>query len=316
MRLFKNSRRCLKSVFLFLAVLFSGRLPVNAQEAGQVISRLEIFDITTRERQIVYEDKVRFEAPNWSNDGTYLLFNQSGAIYKFIPDDPGRKPEVLNTGFADACNNDHGISPNGKTLAISHRDAASGNSIIYILPAEGGTPKRITELGPSYWHGWSPDGKYLAYCAERNGNYDVYVIPVAGGSEKRLTDAQGLDDGPEYSPDGKYIYFNSVRTGTMQLWRMDADGSNQAQLTFDDYNDWFPHPSPDGKWIVFISYIEEVDPGSHPPYKKVMLRLLAAEGGEPVKLTELFGGQGTINVPSWSPDSKKFAFVSYELRNP
>lgn len=300
-------------LILMLWALFS--LPVFVQESQKVISRLEILDIATKERRIVYQDNVRFEAPNWSNDGKYLLFNQSGSIYKFYLDEAGRKPEILNTGFADECNNDHGISPDGKTLAISHHDATSGNSIIYILPAEGGIPERITELGPSYWHGWSPDGKYLAYCAERNGNYDVYAIPIMGGSEIRLTTTLGLDDGPDYSPDGKYIYFNSVRTGTMQIWRMHTDGSNQEQLTFDDFNDWFPHPSPDGKWIIFISYIDDVDPGNHPPYKKVMLRLIPTSGDTPVTLTELFGGQGTINVPSWSPDSKSVAFVSYELKD-
>jgi Tol biopolymer transport system component len=193
---------------------------------------------------------------------------------------------------------------------ISH--SSEGKSIIYTLPATGGTPKQVTPLGPSYWHGWSPDGKFLTYCAERKGEYDVYIIPVEGGKEKRLTTAPGLDDGPEYSPDGQFIYFNSVRTGLMKIWRMRPDGAQQEQVTFgEDYNDWFAHPSPDGKWLVFVSYDKSVT--GHPQNKDVVLRLMPANGGEPEIIAHLFGGQGTINVPSWSPDSRQVAFVSYDL---
>jgi Tol biopolymer transport system component len=186
--------------------------------------------------------------------------------------------------------------------------------LIYVLPSEGGKPRRVTQLGPSYWHGWSPDGKTLAYCAERGGEYDVYTISVDGGEETRLTTATGLDDGPDYSADGQYIYFNSVRTGKMEIWRMKTDGSEQEQITSDEYNNWFPHPSPDGKWIAFLSY--EPDVAGHPPNKDVMLRIMPAGGGEIEVLAKLFGGQGTINVPSWSPDSANLAFVSYRLVNP
>ena len=172
-------------------------------------------------------------------------------------------------------------------------------------------PQSITTLGPSYWHGWSPDGATLAYCAERNGEFDIYTIPAAGGEEKRLTTAKGLDDGPDYSPDGKFIYFNSDRTGMMHIWRMKADGSDQQQVTFDEFNNWFPHPSPDGKWLVFLSYEKEVT--GHPANKPVRLRLMPAGGGPTQDLARLFGGQGTMNVPSWSPDSRQVAFVSCEL---
>ena len=280
-------------------------------EAQDVISRLEVYDFEENQRTVVYEASTHFEAPNWSPDGAYLLFNQEGNLFKF--DLGNEEVQKLNTDFATSCNNDHGISPDGQQIALSNNDQTIG-SRIYLVSSKGGTPKLVTEKGPSYWHGWSPDGKQLAYCANRNDNYDIYTISVAGGSEKRLTSTEGLDDGPEYSPDGQWIYFNSVRTGLMQIWRMKTDGSGQEQLTFDAYNDWFPHISPDGNRVVFISYIDEVDPGSHPAWKKVMIRTISPEGGEITKLFELFGGQGTINVPSWSPDSKRFAFVSYELR--
>jgi Tol biopolymer transport system component len=169
----------------------------------------------------------------------------------------------------------------------------------------------VTALGPSYWHGWSPDGSTLTYCAERDGEFDVYAIAAGGGQERRLTTAKGLDDGPEFSPDGKFIYFNSERSGSMQVWRMRPDGGGQEAVTSDESNNWFPHPSPDGKWLVFLTYEKGVV--GHPPNQPVRLRLMPVAGGPAQDLARLFGGQGTINVPSWSPDSKSVAFVGYEL---
>jgi TolB protein len=275
-------------------------------------STLETVAIASKDRKVVYTTRAHFEAPNWSRDGKYFLFNQAGRIMKLPV--TGGEPVALDTGFATRNNNDHGISPDGNWLAISDQSQEQRRSLIYVVPIAGGTPRRVTQLAPSYWHGWSPDGKTLAYCAERNGNYDIYTIPVEGGEEKRLTTAEGLDDGPDYSPDGQYIYFNSVRTGLMQIWRMKTDGSEQTQITKDDYNNWFAHPSPDGKWLVILSYEKDVQ--GHPANKDVMLRLVPVGGGEIQVLAKLFGGQGTINVPSWSPDSRQLAFVSYRLVNP
>jgi Tol biopolymer transport system component len=260
------------------------------------------------DRRVLYHTTDHIEAPNWSRDGLYLLFNRNGRICKLPA--TGGELQVLDTGSAIHCNNDHGISPDGKLLAISDQSADDKKSRIYVLPVTGGTPRLVTPNAPSYWHGWSPDGKTLAYCAERNGEFDIYTIPAEGGEEKRLTTATGLDDGPDYSPDGKYIYFNSNRTGLMQIWRMKADGSEQEQFTNDEYNNWFPHPSPDGKSVVFLSYAKDVT--GHPENKDVMLRLIPAQGGPMQVLAKLFGGQGTINVPSWSPESLRVAFVSYQ----
>jgi len=284
------------------------KLTENAHHPMEVESTLEILDITTTNRTVVHHTKNHIEAPNWTSDGKTLIFNSQGLLYR-IPV-KGGTPEMIPTGFANKINNDHGISPDGTQMVISDQ-TETGQSMIYSIPIDGGVPKKITLLSPSYWHGWSPDGKMLAYCAERNGNYDIYTIPFEGGEETRLTTTEGLDDGPDYSPDGRFIYFNSTRTGTMQIWRMKPDGSDQEQITNDEYNDWFAHPSPDGKWLVYVTFNTDVPAGDHPPNKHVMLRLMNLETKEVTVLAKIFGGQGTINVPSWSPDSQQIAFVSY-----
>jgi TolB protein len=277
-------------------------------------SRLEVISVGTGEREVVYTTREHIEAPNWSRDGRSFLFNQGGHLYTLSR--AGGQPRLLDTGSAGRLNNDHGLSPDGHWLAISH--SPGQDSLIYVLPADGGEPRLVTALGPSYWHGWSPDGKTLVYCARRNGDYDIYAISAdaeRSTEEKRLTTAPGLDDGPDYAPDGRIILFNSERTGRMRIWRMNADGSDQRQVTFDDeYADWFPHPSPDGQWVAFLSYDKQVE--GHPANKDVALRIMPLAGGEPRVLARLFGGQGTINVPSWSPDSRSLAFVSYRLIKP
>jgi len=272
-------------------------------------SHLEIMDIATGNRVIQYSVTNSLQAPNWTVNGKTLIYNREGLLYNF--DIKTGKSTVLNTDFANKNNNDHVLSFDGKMLGISHHSSTDDSkSIIYVLPSKGGKPQRITKTGPSYLHGWSTDKKDLVFTGERNGVYDIYKVDIKTGTETQLTNAEGLDDGSEYSPDGKYIYFNSNRTGTMQIWRMKPDGSNQEQITFGELNDWFPHISPDGKWIVFISFPKEVPSGDHPFYKRVYLRMMPFSGGEPKVIAYLYGGQGTINVPSWSPDSKKIAFVS------
>jgi TolB protein len=281
-------------------------------------STLQTVAIDSTIRSIAYVMQGRLEAPNWTRDGSALLYNSLGRLWRLpVGGTAPATPTAIDTGFATELNNDHGISPDGTELAISDNSQETHDSLVYTLPIGGGTPKRITKNSPSYWHGWSPDGSTLAFVGERNGDFDIYTLPVTAASsadEKRLTTAKGLDDGPEYTPDGKWIYFNSERTGHMQIWRMRPDGSGQEQVTHDEWNDWFPHFSPDGKWMVMLSYDSSVT--GHPENKNVMLRLMSMDDQKITVLARLYGGQGTINVPSWAPDSKRLAFVSYELLPP
>lgn len=287
----------------------------NGYTDGILSSKMEIMNVFDGKRMIIHEDKGRFEAPNWMPDGKELLFNQGGSIYT-IPIEGGT-PQLLNTGNAKRNNNDHVISFDGKWLGISsHRDGMTGGgSTVYYLPLTGGEPKIVTDSTPSYLHGWTKDGKEVVYTAQRiskEPTYNIYKKSINRGEEVQLTHlTSGLADGPECSPDGKFVYYNCTVSGTMQLWRMKMDGSEQTQLTFDEYNNWFAHVSPDNKWIAFLSFSNAVDPTDHPFYKRVMLRLMPVNGtGAPKVIAYLYGGQGTINTPSWSPDSQRIAFVS------
>jgi len=307
------------------AVFSKVKVETLAPESGEkpvLYSTLETVSVDSSDRRVAYVAPAHFEAPNWSKDGSFLLFNQGGGIYRLpvlgggtiykLPS-AGEKPVRILTGAEVKCNNDHDISPDGKMIAVSD-SSQTGKSLVYTLPVTGGTPTQITKVGPSYFHGWSPDGSTLAFTGERGDNFDIYTIPAAGGEERRLTTAEGLDDGPEYSPDGQWIYFNSVRTGHMQIWRMHPDGSDQEQVIFDETNDWFPHVSPNGKWMTFLSFAPDVT--GHPGDKDVTLNVMSLADKKVKMLATLFGGQGTNNVDSWSPDSSKVAFVSYEYLTP
>jgi TolB protein len=266
-------------------------------------SSIELLDVNTGIRKAVWHADDSLQAPNWTRDGKHLIYNHNGRMFSF--DLAKREPTQIDTGARTNCNNDHALSFDGRMLGIS----SGPTSMVYTLPVGGGVPKLITPIGPSYLHGWSPDGKFLVLTGMRKGAFDIYRVPSAGGPEERLTTARGLDDGSEYTPDSKAIFFNSDRTGKMQVWRMNADGSGQAQVTKDEFNNWFPHVSPDGKTIVFISFPPETRSDDHPFYRRVYLRRMPVEGGKPTVIGYVYGGQGSINVNSWSPDSRMIAFV-------
>lgn len=277
------------------------------------LSILETVDIHTGERTVLREFNYVIEAPNWTKNGKNLVYNSRGRIFTYLLETS--EIEEIETDFAIDCNNDHVLSPDNTQLAISHFTYSDAISRIYTLPLLGGTPALVTEKGPSYLHGWSPDSERLAYCAEREGQYDIYTISANGGEETRLTDEPGLDDGPEYSPDGMHIWFNSTRTGLMQIWRMEQDGSNPTHMINEAANCWFPHISPDGNWVAYIAYDkDDVEAGDHPPNRYVELRLISTEGSISRTIVKLFGGQGTMNVNSWAPDNRTLAYVSYRLK--
>lgn len=294
----------------------SNSIKASSSDYHNNISLLEVYDVENKTRTVLKEYDYLIEAPNWTPDGKALIYNSKGKLVRFNLDT--HEDTEINTDFADNCNNDHVLSPDGSQVAISNMTNDGGfTSKIYTLPIGGGVPALITPNSPSFLHGWSPDGKTLAYCAFRGEDANIYTIPVTGGEETRLTyNEKGLDDGPEYSPDGRHIWFNSVKSGLMQVWRMNADGSGQTQITFDEANSWFPHVSPDGSKIVYIVYKKgDLEPNQHLPNLNVELKMMNYDGSGSHTICSLFGGQGTINVNSWSPCSKKFAFVSYKLRD-
>ena len=280
-------------------------------------SELHLLEVDTGKLETIYTSAQPFEAPNWTRDGQSLIYNVSGrdagwgVLNRF--DLATHAISTLNTSPNNRNNNDHVLSFDGQMLGISEQ-SVGGSSSVYVVPVGGGTPRRVTVNTPSYLHGWSPNGQFLVFAGQRRVNgtnkFDIYKIPVAGGEEVKLTEAPGVNDGPEFTPDGQYIYFNSARTGRMQIWRMKPDGSDQEQVTSDDFNNWFAHISPDGSRFVFISFPADISAGDHPYYKHCYLRLLPITGGTPKVIAYLYGGQGTMNVPSWSPDGKKIAFVS------
>jgi len=303
----------------------SQTVPQQAPAAGQprprYFSKIMIYDLKRRAATVVHQADAVWEAPNWSRDGKFLLVNSGGQLFRLAVDGIAA-PQTIGLDSSLRCNNDHDFSPDGTLIAISASSPTSRQSQIYVANADGSNHRLVVSAAPSYFHGWSPDGKHLSFVANRDGNqYDLYRIPAAGGQEERLTVDAAYDDGPDYSPDGKWIYFNSDRGGGWSIWRMPADGAGlndqKAQrITNDALEDWFPHPSPDGRSLIFLSFPEGTK-GHNERGLRVQLRMIRMPGDRvqdirPQIITEFTGGQGTINVNSWAPDSTRFAYVTYE----
>lgn len=313
---------CSHDAHLLETAVFSNVLLEQASAAPQRYrSKVTIYDLATRSTRVLYQADTVVEAPNWSRDGSFLLVNTGGDFLR-IPVTGEPKVEKIELGSAGyRCNNDHDYSPDGKLLAFSASSPSSRQSQVYLANADGSGARLMTQAAPSYFHGWSRDGKWLAVVGQRDGKFQLYRVPVAGGPEQNLTSTGGYDDGPEYSPDGKWIYFNSNRSGGWDIWRMPLEGAGPGDrkaehVTTDELEDWFPHFSPDGNWMLFLSFPKGTA-GHNGRMDGVSLRMMPAPGKKlkPAKievLTQFFGGQGTINVNSWSPDSQSFAYVVYE----
>lgn len=275
-----------------------------------VVSRLMRFDIAHQSAALVAEFDGRYEAPNWLPDDSGVLINGGGRLWRVPFDDPAL--HAIDTGFATKMNNDHGPSPDGRRLAICDK-TETGQSVIYTLPLGGGQPERVTPLEGSYFHAWSPDGARMAYTARRDGRFRI-ATAQADGSDERILSDPGFDhcDGPDYSPDGAWIWFNGERDGAVDIWRLPVGGGPAERMTQGPTVDWFPHPSPDDTHVVYMAYA----PGTlqHPPDVDVSLMLMPASGGTPRQIHDLWGGQGTLNVPCWAPDSRAFAFMEYRVR--
>ena len=286
-------------------------------------SRVYTYNIADGTSHLVFTDDSTWEAPNWSPDGKYLILNHSGGIYRLVFQPDGTaKPQKLPLPAELDCNNDKTLSPDGKQLAFSASSPSSPGSEVYLADADGSKTRQVTHQSPSYFHGWSPDKRTLAFVAQRNGGgqFDIYKVAVSGGAETQLTANPHHDDGPDYSPDGKWIYINSDRSGKEAVWRLPAQSTGVADqvaemVVSDGLEDWFPHISPDGKQMVYIGY-----PSGTPTHNSrelnVTLKLVGITQGKveanQKTLLVTHGGQGSMNVNSWAPDSMHFAYVSYE----
>lgn len=313
-------RFCSKVALMAMCVATAAR--VQGQEA-HLRSRVFIYDMRDGSSHLVYTADSIWEAPNWSPDGSYLISNSGGTIYKFVLKKDGTaEPQKLAIPAEYRCNNDKAISPDGKKLAFSATLPPGRSSQVFLADADGNHVRMMVSDWPSYFHGWSPDNQTLAFVAQRNksGQYDIYSLPAAGGVEKRLTFNVHQDDGPDYSPDGKWIYINSNRSGKEAIWRFPADGAgpddHKAEMVVNDgLEDWFPHISPDGKKMVYIGY--PAGTATHDPRTvHIEIKLVAIGHGKVATsqktLVQGIGGQGTMNVNSWAPDSMRFAYVTYE----
>jgi Tol biopolymer transport system component len=314
---------CLTAVTIRASFFYKSRATVHAASADRLRSRIFIYDLRDGSSHQIYQDDSIWEAPNWSPDGSYLISNHNGGIYKLtLKHDAMSEPVKLAIPADYSCNNDKALSPDGSKLAFSATPPAGKGSQVYVADADGKNLKQLTTESPSYFHGWSPDGKTLAFVAQRNGSgqFDVYAVPSAGGPEKQLNSNPHHDDGPDYSPDGNWIYINSDRSGKEAIWRFPAAGAgpkdDKAQMVVnDDLEDWFPHISPDGKRLVYITYPLHT-PTHNPRDVQIEFKLVTIDNGKVAaaqkSLVKAKGGQGSMNVNSWAPDSMRFAYVTYE----
>lgn len=319
-----KTRAALFALTACVTALAGNTSVLNAQTPQHLRSRLFIYDLHDGSSHLVYTDDSVWEAPNWSPDGKYLISNHDGGIYRLtLKPDGTAEPQRTAIPATYSCNNDKALSPDGTHLAFSATPPGDKGSEVFLADADGSRIRQMTHEDPSYFHGWSPDGNTLAFVAQRGGSgqFDIYSMPAAGGPEHRLTENIHHDDGPDYSPDGRWIYINSDRSGKEAIWRFPANGAGpgdtKAQMVLSDaLEDWFPHISPDGTKMVYIAYPSGT--ATHNPRDVTIQLKLATIDHDRVAasarlLLQATGGQGTINVNSWAPDSMRFAYITYEV---
>jgi TolB protein len=298
----------------FTHLSFEQLAPAASTAPLALVSAVEVFEIGSGRTIVADVARANAQAPSWSHDGNTLVFNQDGKVFS-VSADGKSAPQPIDTGAATGCNGSHGFSPDGKWLAITCTSPGNPGNRVYVIPAGGGAPRMVTANPDSYFHSWSPDGKTILFTRPSHGAINIYSIAADGGAEtapeEELTMGTGVNDDPDFSADGAFIYFNTDRWGSMQIARMNPDGSHVEQMTFDNFRNWTPHPAPDGKSVAFLSYAPEVT--THASNKDIALRILTPQDGKTRVLTTLVGGSGSMNVNNWSPDSKRLAFVSYEL---
>jgi Tol biopolymer transport system component len=297
--------------------------PTSAPAPMALYSTLQTIAIDNNARMafVIQTGKGQMEAPNWSRDGKTLIFNRAGKLWS-VPAAEGNgsiaEATPIDIGNASDCTGSHGLSPDGKWIAMTCTTPDHPGRRVYIVPAAGaivpatGSAPRIVTANPdSYFHSWSPDGKTILFTRPSHGTLNIFAISPDGGAETALTAGAGVSDDPDFSADGQWIYFNSDRAGGMQIWRMRPDGSAPEQVTFDEKHNWTAHPSPDGKSILILSYDKDVT--GHAANKDVTLRIINVADGKIRDLVEIVGGSGSDNVPNWAPDGAHFAFVSYQF---
>jgi Tol biopolymer transport system component len=290
--------------------------PASTSTPMAVYSTLQTIAIDNNARMafVILTGKGQMEAPNWSRDGKTLIFDRAGKLWS-VPAAEGdgslAAATPIDIGNASDCTGSHGLSPDGKWLAMTCTTPDHPGRRVYIVLAAGGAPRMVTANPDSYFHSWSPDGKTILFTRPSHGTLNIFAISPDGGAEIALTTGTGVSDDPDFSADGKWIYFNSDRAGGMQIWRMRPDGNQPEQVTFDEKHNWTAHPSPDGKSVLILSYDKDVT--GHAANKDVTLRILNVADGKIRDLVQIVGGSGTDNVPNWAPDGAHFAFVSYQL---
>ena len=279
--------------------------------------RTEIWigDVEGEARRVHVDDAVLFEAPNWAPDGDALLLNGDGLLWRLELDE-GAAPQPVAIEDLPPINNDHVIDAERGLIYLSANDGH-----IHVAPLTGGAATRVTSAEDRFHflHGVSPDGATLAFVELTVGDWGagrLATIASSGGDTTYPDAGTRHLDGPEYSPDGRLIYCNTeeyaTAPGHAQLARLPAGGGRFERLVTSDTVDWFPHLSPDGSWATYITFPAGTE--GHPADLDVEVRLVrTADWTEVVARFPLPGGQGTLNVNSWAPDSRRFAFVSYPL---